>query len=153
MEPKVGRFATLRRPSAAFVAIVVAAAWIYATPTELRGQSPVSPVAADGGALFKTYCAPCHGADAVGNGPIARALRHTPPDLTLLSKRNGDVFPAVRVRRIVEGRDVESHGDRDMPVWGDAFAPTREGRSSATAEMRLSAIVRYLEAIQRHDAQ
>jgi mono/diheme cytochrome c family protein len=140
----------VRRRDAAFLFVVVAAAFLFAASPQLLGQPAPAP---DGGALFKTYCAPCHGTDALGNGPIARALRHAPPDLTQMAKRNGGTFPAVRVRRIVEGRDVESHGDRDMPVWGDAFAPTRDGRSAATAQARLDAIVRYLEAIQRHDAQ
>ena len=139
-----------RRHQAAFLTVLAAAASLLIASPALLGQSPA---ATDGPELFKTYCAPCHGIDAVGNGPMARVLRHAPPDLTLLSKRNGDRFPAARVRRIVEGRDVESHGDRDMPVWGDAFTSTREGRSSATAERRLAAIVRHLETLQRHDAE
>jgi mono/diheme cytochrome c family protein len=107
----------------------------------------------DGAVLYKTYCATCHGVDATGNGPLARALRHAPTDLTELARHNGGLFPSARVHRIVEGRDVESHGDRDMPVWGDAFAATRDGRSAAAADARIAAIIRYLEAIQHRDAQ
>lgn len=106
----------------------------------------------NGRELFTTYCASCHGLDASGNGPLARALRHAPPDLTVLSAKNGGMFPAARARRIVEGRDVESHGDRDMPVWGDAFKSTSEGRSSESANARIDAVVGYLESIQRRAA-
>lgn len=108
--------------------------------------------AADGADLFKTHCASCHGLDGTGSGRLAQFLRHKPSDLTQLSRRNGGMFPAARVRRIVEGRDVESHGDRDMPIWGDAFRKG-EDRSSETAGARLDAIVQYLATIQQHQAQ
>jgi hypothetical protein len=84
---------------------------------------------------------------------MAGALRQAPADLTEISKRNGGMFPAARVRRIIEGREIESHGDRDMPVWGDAFKTTREGRSQEGADARIASIVRYLESIQRREAQ
>jgi mono/diheme cytochrome c family protein len=115
-------------------------------------QAQQAGVAAEGAALFKSYCASCHGVRGTGGGPLAPALRHEPPDLTQLSKQNGGVFPAARVHRIVEGRDVESHGDREMPVWGDAFTPTREGRSQEAANRRIAAIVAYLSSIQHRDA-
>jgi mono/diheme cytochrome c family protein len=108
--------------------------------------------AADGAELFKTHCASCHGLDGTGNGRLAPFLRHRPSDLTQLSKKNGGMFPTARVRRIAEGRDVESHGDRDMPVWGDAFQKG-EDRSAETAGARLDAIVQYLATIQQHQAQ
>lgn len=116
-------------------------------------RQPTGPGVADGADLFKRYCASCHGTEATGHGPVALALRHAPPDLTQLSRRNGGMFPTNRVNRIIEGRDVESHGDRDMPVWGDAFSMTREGRSREAAAERIAAIVRYLESIQYRDAQ
>jgi len=80
----------------------------------------------DGAELFKTFCASCHGAEATGNGPMARVLRHAPPDLTLMAKKNGGTFPTARLNRIIAGWDIESHGDRDMPVWGDVFTKSRE---------------------------
>ena len=103
--------------------------------------------------LFQIYCASCHGVNAAGNGPLAESLRHAPPNLTLLAQRNGGVFPAPRIRRIIEGRDVESHGNREMPVWGDAFRSTSEGRSVERANARIAALVDYLESIQYRDAQ
>ena len=105
-----------------------------------------------GAPLYSEHCASCHGLDGTGNGPMARTLRHAPPDLTRLSQRNAGVFPSARVRRIVEGRDVESHGDRDMPVWGDAFRSRPGTRSGDDDAVRIAAIVRYLESIQNRDA-
>ena len=40
---------------------------------------------------FEAYCAACHGVDARGSGPVASALKRTPPDLTILASRNRDV--------------------------------------------------------------
>jgi mono/diheme cytochrome c family protein len=106
-----------------------------------------------GSQLFRTYCASCHGADARGSGPVAQQLRRMPPDLTTFTMRNGGMFPSERVRRIIDGRDVASHGEREMPVWGDAFRRTRAGGLSEDAlAARIDAIVRYLEAIQQRGA-
>jgi mono/diheme cytochrome c family protein len=101
-----------------------------------------------GAALFRTYCASCHAADARGAGPLADRLRRLPPSLTSYAARNGGVFPGERVRRIIDGRDIPAHGTSEMPVWGDAFRRTRESLTDQAARARIDAIVKYLEAIQ-----
>jgi mono/diheme cytochrome c family protein len=101
-----------------------------------------------GAALFRTYCASCHGSDGRGAGPMADQLRRLPPSLTSFAARNGGLFPSERVRRIIDGRDIPSHGTTEMPVWGDAFRRSREGLSDAAAAARIDAIVRFLESIQ-----
>lgn len=101
-----------------------------------------------GDALFRTYCASCHGTDARGAGPVSDQLRRLPPSLTSFAARNGGVFPSERVRRIIDGRDIPAHGTTEMPVWGDAFRRTRESLTDEAAKARIDAIVRYLEAIQ-----
>jgi mono/diheme cytochrome c family protein len=106
-----------------------------------------------GARLFRTHCATCHGATGRGNGPLAEHLRRMPPDLTKLSAGNGGVFPSERVARIIDGRDVPSHGDREMPVWGDAFSRSREGGTAEAAKARIDAIVRYLQGIQERAAE
>lgn len=111
-------------------------------------QEPSTDRGDVGNQLFRTYCGACHGSDARGAGPAAETLRTTPPDLTGFASRNGGTFPAQRVRRIVEGRDVAAHGSRDMPVWGDAFQRSLGGRSEAAARRRIDAIISYLERIQ-----
>lgn len=63
-------------------------------------------------------CAVCHALNGKGNGPYAEFLRKAPPDLTLLTKNNGGVFPVNRMYETIEGANVPDHGSRDMPIWG-----------------------------------
>jgi cytochrome c553 len=122
-------------------------------------QQPAAPAAgaaaavtpADGAALFRYYCAPCHGATGRGDGVMAGQLRRMPPDLTTFAVRNGGVFPAERVRQVVEGTGPAAHGDRDMPVWGAVFKRLPVG--GAGAQDRIDAIVRYLQEIQARPAE
>jgi mono/diheme cytochrome c family protein len=104
-----------------------------------------------GAQLFGAYCATCHGEAGRGNGPLVGELRRRPPDLTKFTARNGGVFPAERVRRIVDGRDVASHGDPAMPVWGNVFSRSEGGE--AAARERVQAIVDYLASIQERAAE
>jgi mono/diheme cytochrome c family protein len=112
-------------------------------------QAPSTGSLDTGAQLFRTYCASCHGTDARGSGPLAEHLRRTPPDLTLYAMRNGGGVPTERLIEIIDGRHVPSHGDREMPVWGDAFRFTPGGTSQAAVKARIDAIVRYLAGIQR----
>jgi mono/diheme cytochrome c family protein len=122
--------------------------------TYLESKQQGSSGSSDAGAqAFRTYCASCHGTSARGDGPLAVQLRRTPPDLTKFTQRNGGVFPSERLTRIIDGRDVVSHGDREMPVWGDAFKVTRGGLSEDAVKARIAAIVRYLQAIQERAAE
>ena len=79
---------------------------------------------------------------------MAMQLRRMPPDLTQFTRRNGGVFPSELVYRIVDGREVMSHGDREMPVWGDAFRMVTGGGGAGVVKARIDAIVRYLAGIQ-----
>ena len=110
--------------------------------------SPATPVAADAGAaMFKAYCATCHGDDAHGMGPTALA-RHRMPDLTQLAARNGGRFPSERVFKIIDGRDVSAHGTPEMPVWGRVFQRQRN-LDAAAVKQQIDALVKYLEKIQQ----
>ena len=63
------------------------------------------------------------------------------------------MFPSERVQRIIDGRDVPSHGDREMPVPGDVFRDSREGGTSGPAKARIDAIVKEsLQGIQERAA-
>jgi mono/diheme cytochrome c family protein len=110
-------------------------------------QAPSTAANDPGSRLFRTHCATCHGADGRGTGPMAELLVRRPPDLTQYAARNGGLFPSERVRRIIDGRDVPSHGIADMPVWGDVFRRTGDA-TEAEVKARIDAIVRYLQAIQ-----
>ena len=116
-------------------------------------QQPSSGSEAPGARLFRNHCASCHGDQGRGNGPMAEQLRRRPVDLTSYTARNGGVFPDERLRRIVDGRDVASHGDPVMPVWGDVFSRSREGLTDDAVRARISAIVDYLRSIQQRAAE
>jgi mono/diheme cytochrome c family protein len=107
----------------------------------------------DGGDLYRQYCASCHGANGQGNGPMADHLRRPPADLTLIAAKNGGMFPAARVERIIDGRDVGPHGNPEMPVWGDAFKVLPGGFSETVVRARIRALVDHLAFIQRRSAQ
>jgi hypothetical protein len=79
---------------------------------------------------------------------MAAQLRRLPPDLTSFAVRNGGVFPAERLRQVIDGTGVAAHGDREMPVWGAVFNRSSGGNASA----RIDAIVRFLEALQQRPA-
>jgi len=116
-------------------------------------QRPSTGTSDPGASAFRAYCASCHGVSGRGDGPAAAEMRHVPPDLTKFSTRNGGVFPSVRLSRIIDGRDVASHGDREMPVWGDAFRSVAGGMTTEQINSRIEAIVRYLAAIQERPAE
>ena len=130
---------------------LIAAGMLWAAPAAAQ-EAARDPVE-HGRGLFRSYCASCHGVTGEGHGPLASALKRPPSDLTAIAAGNGGVFPSIRVYRIIDGREVVSHGDPDMPVWGDAFKTTRDGFSEASVKTRIEAIVRYLESIQRRRAQ
>lgn len=109
---------------------------------------PAASAAADGAALYRGYCATCHGPAGRGDGVMAGQMRRLPPDLSTVAMRNGGVFPGERLRQIIDGTGVAAHGDRDMPVWGAVFK--RSGGGDAAA--RIDAIIKFLEALQQRPA-
>jgi mono/diheme cytochrome c family protein len=72
---------------------------------------------------YEGHCAICHGTDGKGGGPYKEVLKIAPADLTALAKKNNGVFPADRIYRVIDGREaIESHGQREMPIWGMEFS-------------------------------
>jgi mono/diheme cytochrome c family protein len=106
----------------------------------------------NGAYLFKTYCASCHGARAMGDGPLASSMRRRPPNLTEIARRNNGVFPAELINQVIDGRrPVRGHGGPDMPVWGDAFLRTTEGGTEEGVKLKIQALVAFLESVQMRD--
>jgi len=76
-------------------------------------------------------------------------MNRKPSDLTEIAKRNGGVFPSELVFRTIDGKNpVRGHGGPDMPVWGDAFARSRDGGSPEKVKQMIESLVNYLESIQ-----
>lgn len=115
-----------------------------------QGPAPApAAAAADGSTLFRTYCATCHGPAGRGDGAMAGQMRRMPPDLTTFATRNGGVFPAERVRQVIDGTGIAAHGDREMPVWGAVFKRSGAGGDAAA---RIDAIVKFLQGLQQRPA-
>lgn len=107
---------------------------------------------------FMSSCASCHGATAMGNGPVAEVLSTKPSDLTQITKNFEGQFPVEHIYKVIDGRVmINPHGDKQMPVWGFRYlseAQRRAGQvphdvdTQAMVLGRIMALVRYLESIQ-----
>jgi len=131
---------------------LAAFACVLALTAPAAAQTPPrhdEALAAAGGPLYRTHCAPCHGPTGRGDGPVASQLRFAPPDLTRLSDRNRGAFPFDTVSRVVDGRKpVKGHGGPEMPVWGDAFKEPGERYSEQRVRDRITRLVHFLASIQ-----
>ncbi|MHA6326033.1 c-type cytochrome [Roseivivax sp. CAU 1753] len=111
------------------------------------------PTEAEGARLFVEYCVVCHGTGGKGDGPMARAMTKPPLDLTLLSVRNGDVYPARKVLSTVDGYARSDLSGPGMPEFGDMLSgdlvPYDSGDGVLTPTPRtLVALTEYLRTIQ-----
>ena len=105
----------------------------------------------NGAQLYQRFCAACHGARGLGDGPVAADLSVMVPDVTRIARRHGGVYPAEDVRRIIDGRSVHvAHGTRDMPVWGYEFrqAGATDTSGGKSADELVQRLVDYLRSIQ-----
>lgn len=75
-----------------------------------------------GAALFADNCTACHGADATGSGWVGAGLQRKPADLTLLSNRNGGVFPMQMVLSTIDGFHRNPRFETAMPEFGSFFS-------------------------------
>jgi mono/diheme cytochrome c family protein len=100
---------------------------------------------------FGELCAQCHGANGTGEGRTL--IEANPPDLTLLSRKNGGKFPFEHVYRIVDGREMtESHRRAAMPFWGQALqkhGQENTPESDAAVKARIRDVVDYISSIQK----
>ena len=132
---------------ASAVAAVVALLPCAALAQQKLGAPP-------GKGSFTRYCASCHGVDGKGNGPLAPLLTPKPSDLTQLAKKNNGKFPALRVARIIDGRDpIAAHGPPDMTVWGERFGEVEAPTGGSPVEQteirqRIQLLIRYIDHIQ-----
>ena len=106
---------------------------------------------------FQKNCAACHGKGGKGDGPLVEFLKQTPPDLTLLSKKNGGVYPQAKVYEwIRDPKKVRAHGTEEMPIWGDRYSkeiieyygPDYTGPGSSV-QQRILELVFYIGTIQQ----
>ena len=113
-----------------------------------RKPAPKPANAAAGQETFLKYCASCHGKTGKGDGPAAFALRTPPPDLTTLSMRHEDKFPAGYVSSVlIFGESFASHGSVDMPIWGSRFKAL-DPVHDPTGQQHIDDVVAYIQSLQ-----
>lgn len=78
-----------------------------------------APTAAQGEALYKQYCAACHGPEGRGNGPAAAGLPVKPADHTNGAVMN-KISDAELFKAIKEGGQAAGKSPA-MPPWGGSL--------------------------------
>src|ERR1700694_1642133 len=104
--------------------LLVASFAVAQSPRKEKANETPLIKSIQGPALYKAYCASCHGTDAKGDGPMAKSLKVKPSDLTSIAASNGGTFPLMRIERIISGEEQppNGHGTSEMPVWGPIFS-------------------------------
>jgi mono/diheme cytochrome c family protein len=103
---------------------------------------------------YNARCAPCHGKDGKGHGPVSKQLGRALPDLTTYAKRNGGAFPAELAWQKVDGRPIGWNEERKMPAWGATFrhegtnTPGYTTKPETYAAAEIYAVVEYVRGLQ-----
>lgn len=105
---------------------------------------------------YRNSCAVCHGAGGKGDGSFGYIIEKKMPDLTVLAKNNGGIFPLERVYETIDGtRMVKGHGTAEMPIWGDRYRMQAAEYYAdvpyddrAFVRTRIMALIEYLSTLQ-----
>jgi mono/diheme cytochrome c family protein len=94
-------------------------------PTARDGTVPAAPAPTDtnGAALYRTWCAGCHGATGQGNGPNAKALPVPPArhaDAATMSQRPDDTLYDT-----IDGGGAIMNRSARMPAFGGSLSPVQ----------------------------
>jgi mono/diheme cytochrome c family protein len=124
--------------------------WAVNGAAQMPRATPPSPAdSLSGSQIYMRECAPCHGYDGKGNGPVAGTLTARPPDLTALTTSNGGVFPKAGMAAFLAQRAVHPpsvHGTEEMQVWGPTFRSLDS--TDPQVSVRIGAVLDYLESLQ-----
>lgn len=84
------------------------------------------PAAYEGRRLYVSYCLLCHGPDGKGEGPLAKAMKIHPADLTTTVRSRSDTILTKIItgegRQTITGRDRHNLLSDAMPEWKDVFS-------------------------------
>ncbi len=118
------------------------------------GRPAEEPVKTDrtaaGRLSYRVHCASCHGEQGRGDGPMVKALKVQPADLTRLARSHQGRFPREEVYNAIDGRrEVLGHGPGTMPVWGATFQERGSDRpQEREVREKILDLLTYLESIQ-----
>jgi mono/diheme cytochrome c family protein len=121
-------------------------AWILLAGAVAGGRADADPVPAAGEALYRRYCASCHGSAGRGDGPAALALSPPPTDLTKLRSE------VPRLMEQIDGRrTIRAHGTAGMPVWGEVFEQSliTEPHARRTALLQVQTLAQYVRDMRK----
>ncbi|MCP4934180.1 MAG: c-type cytochrome [bacterium] len=83
------------------------------------------PPAFEGRGLYVSYCQLCHGVTGKGNGPLAKAMRINPADLTTTVRSRSDTILVKIItgegRPTITGRNRHDMISNSMPEWKNIF--------------------------------
>lgn len=138
--------------STSLVAIIIGLTW---TTAHAQDEKKVDV----GKSEYINSCAACHGGEGKGDGPLAGIIETRIPDLTTLAQRNDNVFPMARVYEIIDGTaEVQAHGSREMPVWGQRYGIEAaeqfydfEYDSESVIRARILAVAEYIYRLQAEE--
>ena len=132
---------------AAFIAMLAVSMSYAESNAKVTIQVTKTP-ATSGRQMYASYCAPCHGVDARGQGPVAAALKTAPADLTVLSKNNHGKFLDTHLVSVLQsGAEIAAHGTVEMPVWGPILGRMNQNNPQDRL-LRISNLSRYVESMQ-----
>jgi hypothetical protein len=139
----------LTRVLTAAIGIAIAASIGAASQSNNKITMQVGKTSAvSGQQMYVSYCAPCHGVDGRGNGPVAPALKFAPTDLSMLTRNNNGKFPGTHIVAVLQnGSTLPAHGTALMPVWGPIFGRMNVSNQQER-QLRISNLSRYLETLQ-----
>lgn len=129
------------------IPVAIAAATLFASDSKSNVNIPIEKTSAtDGKAMFGSYCAPCHGVNGKGNGPLSSSLKRSPANLTMLSRNNGGVYPATHVVGVI--RFGTGHEQGVMDLWSTTLDKIDTNSNHDATQLRISNLSRYLETLQ-----
>jgi len=105
-----------------------------------------------GRALYLQHCASCHGPAARGNAEMTFGTNGrtvTPPDLTALASRDGQVS-ATHIRVHIQGR-AWGKCTTGMPCWQQVFATS--GKGDAYSFLQMWKLAKYVQFVQAPDTR
>ena len=121
---------------------VVAAPHAVADPLDSPQLVAKPPAAYEGRRLYVSYCQLCHGANGIGDGPLAKAMKISPSDLkTTVRSRSDTILTKIITgegRQTITGRDRHNLLSEAMPEWKDVFT-----------ESQVKALIAYLRFLGR----
>ncbi len=83
------------------------------------------PPAYEGRRLYVSYCQLCHGLAGKGDGPLAKAMKINPADLTITVRSRSDTILKKIItgdgRQTITGRDRHNLLSETMPEWRNVF--------------------------------